>query len=144
MMNVTAVKGREVNIKVSGKLANGESVSSSKKFRIKDIPRPVGTVRGEDGAIKMARNALSIASIGAILPDFDFDIKLKVTGFKFKVEGQPTASVRGGRLDAKAKSALRKAKRGSSIQIIDIKARLTTNAKYRLKKISPVIVELTN
>ncbi len=144
MMNVTTVKAREVSIKVSGKLANGATVSDSKKFRIKDIPRPVGTVRGEDGSIKMARNALEISSIGAILPDFDFDIKLKVTGFKFKVEGQPTVRVRGGRLDSKAKSALRKAKRGSSVQIIDIKAQLTTNAGYKLKKISPVIVELTN
>ncbi len=144
MMNVTTVKSREVSIRVSGALANGTTVSDSKKFRIKDIPRPVGTVRGEDGSIKMARNALSISSIGAILPDFDFDIKLKVTGFKFKVEGQPTVSIRGGRLDSKAKSALRKAKRGSSVQIIDIKAQLTTNAGYKLKKISPVIVELTN
>ena len=144
MMNVTAVKSREVNIKVSGKLANGTTVSDSKKFRIKGIPRPVGTVRGEDGAIKMARNALEISSVGAILPDFDFDIKLKVTGFKFKVEGQPTVSVRGGRLNAAGKSALRKAKRGSSVQIIDIKAQLTTNSGYKLKKISPVIVELTN
>ncbi|WP_459211545.1 type IX secretion system motor protein PorM/GldM [Aquimarina rhabdastrellae] len=144
VMNVTSVKGREVNIKVSGKLPNGTSVSDSKKFRIKDIPRPVGTVRGEDGAIKMAKNALSISSIGAILPDFDFDIKLKVTGFKFKVEGQPTVSVQGNRLNSKAKSALKKAKRGSSVQIIDIKARLASNAGYRLKKISPVIVELTN
>ncbi|MCX2763632.1 gliding motility protein GldM [Aquimarina muelleri] len=144
MMNVTTVRAREVSIKVSGKLPNGATVSDSKKFRIKDIPRPVGTVRGEDGSIKMARNAVEISSIGAILPDFDFDIKLKVTGFKFKVEGQPTVSVNGGRLNAKAKSALRKAKRGSSVQIIDIKAQLTTNAGYKLKKISPVIVELTN
>ncbi|AXT62626.1 gliding motility protein GldM [Aquimarina sp. AD10] len=144
MMNVTTVKAREVSIKVSGKLANGTSVSDSKKFRIKDIPRPVGTVRGEDGSVKMARNALQISSIGAILPDFEFDIKIKVTGFKFKVEGQPTASVRGGRLDAKAKSALRKAKRGSAVQIFDIKAQLSNNASYKLKKISPVIVELTN
>ncbi|WP_108867421.1 gliding motility protein GldM [Aquimarina aquimarini] len=144
MMNVTSVKAREVSIKVSGKLPNGTTVSDSKKFRIKGIPRPVGTVRGEDGSIKMARNALEISSVGAILPDFDFDIKLKVTGFKFKVEGQPTVRVPGGRLNAKAKSALRKAKRGSSIQIIDIKAQLATNSGYKLKKISPVVVELTN
>ncbi|MFC5048257.1 gliding motility protein GldM [Aquimarina hainanensis] len=144
VMNVTTVKSREVSIKVSGKLPNGSSVSDSKKFRIKDIPRPVGTVRGEDGSIKMSKNALQIASVGAILPDFDFDIKLKVSGFKFKVEGQPTVSVSGGRLNSQAKSALRKAKRGSSVQIIDIKARLTTNKGYKLKKISPVIVELTN
>ena len=144
MMNVTTVKGREVAIKVSGKLPNGTSVSDSKKFRIKDIPRPVGTVRGEDGSIKMSRSGLDKSSIGAILPDFDFDIKLNVTGFKFKVEGQPTISVNGSRLDSRAKSALRKAKRGSSVQVIDINAKLATNSGYRLKKISPVIIELSN
>ena len=78
MMDVTTVKAREVAIKVSGKLPNGATVSDSKKFRIKDIPRPVGTVRGEEGSIKMSRSGLDKASIGAILPDFDFDIKLKV------------------------------------------------------------------
>ncbi len=144
VMDVTTVKSREVSIKVSGKLPNGTSVSDSKKFRIKDIPRPIGTVRGEDGAIKMSKKALEISSIGAILPDFEFDIKLKVTNFKFKVEGQPTVSISGGRLNSKAKSALKRAKRGSSVQIIDIKAKLTTNSGYKLKKISPVIVELTN
>ena len=144
VMDVTTVRAREVAIKVSGKLPNGTSVSDSKKFRIKDIPRPVGTVRGEEGSIKMSRSGLDKASIGAILPDFDFDIKLKVTGFKFKVEGQPTISVNGGRLSSKAKSALRKAKRGSSVQVIDIKAQLASNSGYKLKKISPVIIELSN
>ncbi|UZO81415.1 gliding motility protein GldM [Aquimarina sp. ERC-38] len=144
VMDVTTVRSREVDIKVSGKLPNGTSITSSKKFRIKDIPRPVGTVRGEEGSIKMSKSGLDKASIGAILPDFDFDIKLKVTGFKFKVEGQPTISVNGGRLSSKAKSALRKAKRGSSVQVIDIKAQLASNSGYKLKKISPVIIELSN
>ncbi len=144
IMDVTTVKARQVNIKVTGKLPNGTTVSDSKKFRIKDIPRPVGTVRGEDGELKMSKSAIEKSSIGAILPDFDFDLKLKVTNFKFKVDGQPTVSVSGGRLNSRAKSVLKKAKRGSSVQIIDIKAQLTNNAGYKLKKISPVIVELTN
>ncbi|MBW1295511.1 gliding motility protein GldM [Aquimarina litoralis] len=144
VMNVTSIKSREVAIKVSGKLPNGSSVSDSKKFRIKDIPRPVGTVRGEDGSIKMSKSGMQKASIGAILPDFDFDIKLDVTSFKFKVSGQPTINVRGRRLDSRAKSALKKAKRGSTVQVMDIKAQLKTNKGYKLKKISPVIIELTN
>ncbi|AXT56804.1 gliding motility protein GldM [Aquimarina sp. MMG015] len=144
VMNVTTVKAREVAIKVSGKLPNGTTVSDSKKFRIKDIPRPVGTARGEDGSIKMSKSGLEKASIGAILPDFDFDIKLDVTSFKFKVSGQPTINVRGRRLDSRAKSALKKAKRGSTVQVMDIKAQLKTNKGYKLKKISPVVIELTN
>jgi len=144
LMNVTTLKAREVKINVSGKLANGTVVSDSKKFRVKDIPRPVGTVRGEDGAVKMQKSALNVSSIGAILPDFDFDIKLKVSGFKFKVPGQPTVRVSGSRLNSQAKSILKKAKRGSTVQVFDIEAKLASNSRYKLKKVSPIIVELTN
>jgi gliding motility-associated protein GldM len=143
-MNVTTLKQREVKINVSGKLPGGETVSDSKTFRIKDIPRPVGTVRGEEGSIKMQRNGLEISTIGADLPDFDFQLKLNVTGFKFRVPGQPTVRVNGSRLDSRAKSTLRRAKRGETVQIFDIEAGISGNSGYKLKKVSPVIIELTN
>lgn len=144
VMDVTTVQAREVTINVSGKLPGGESVSDSKTFRIKDIPRPVGTIRGEDGAVKMQRNALEISTVGATLPDFDFELGLNVTGFKFQVSGQPTVQVRGSSLDAAAKAALRRAGRGETVQIFDIEASLSGNSGYMLKKVSPVFVELTN
>jgi gliding motility-associated protein GldM len=144
MMDVTTVKGREVTINVTGSLLDGTKVSDQAKFRIKDIPKPTGTVRGEDGFIKMQRNSLEISTIGAKLDDFDFDLKLNVSGFKFKVPGQPTINCSGSKLNSRAKAALRKAKRGSSVQIFDIKAKMASNSGYRLKKVSPVIVELTN
>ncbi|WP_010521570.1 gliding motility protein GldM [Aquimarina agarivorans] len=143
-MNVTNVKKREVKIVVSGKLPNGKVVSDSKTFRIKDIPRPVGTVRGEDGSIKMTKSSLAVSTIGAILPDFDFNLKLKVTGFKIKVPGQPTSRVSGNKLNSAARAALKRAKRGESVQIFDINAKLASGSSYRVKKVSPVIVELTN
>ena len=142
-MNVTSLKQREVKINVSGTI-NGQKVADSKTFRIKDIPRPVGTVRGEDGSVKMSKSSLSASTIGAILPDFDFNLKLNVTGFKIKVPGQPTARVSGSKLNSQAKSALKRAKRGESVQIFDINAKLATGGSYRVKKVSPVIVELTN
>ena len=136
--------GREVTINVSGTLADGSKVSDSKQFRIKDIPRPTGTVRGESDIIKMQRNALEISSIGASLPDFDFDLKLNVTGFKFNVPGQPTVQVNGSRLDARAKGVLKRAQRGETVQIFDINAQIQGNSSYKLKKVSPVLIELTN
>lgn len=144
MMNVTTVQGREVTINVNGTLPDGSKVSDAARFRIKDIPKPTGTVRGEDGAIKMQRTSLEISTIGAKLDDFDFDLKLNVSGFKFKVPGQPTINVTGSKLNSRAKAALRKAKRGSNVQIFDIQAKIASNTSYRLKKVSPVIIELTN
>ncbi|MGB7843770.1 MAG: gliding motility protein GldM [Salinimicrobium sp.] len=144
MMNVTTLQAREVTINVSGELPGGERVSDSKTFRVKDIPRPVGTVRGEDGTVRMQRQNLEISTIGASLPDFDFDLDLRVTGFKFKVPGQPTIQVRGQKLDKSAKDALRRAGRGEAVQIFDVEAQLAGNSSYKLKQVSPVFVELTN
>ena len=144
VMNVTSLQAREVAINVSGKLPGGETVSDSKTFRIKDIPTPVGTVRGEDGTVKMQRNSLEISTISANLPDFDFNLDLNVSGFSFKVMGQPTIRVNGNKLDSSAKAALRRAGRGETVQIFDIQAGIAGNSSYKLKKVSPVIVELTN
>lgn len=143
VMDVTRVQGREVTINVTGTLPNGEPVRDAAKFRIKDLPKPTGTVRGEDGNIKMQRNALDISTIGAKFDDFDFNLPLNVTGFKFKVFGQPTINVRGNKLDSRAKAVLRKAKRGAAVQIFDIEAK-AQGVSVILKKVSPVIIELTN
>ena len=139
--------GREVAINARGTLPDGQAVNTTTTFRIKDSPRPTGTIRGEDGdggCVRMQRQGLEIASVGAILPDFDFDINLNVTGFKFKVSGQPTVVVSGRKLNAQAKSALRRAKRGETVQIFDVSANIANNSGYKLKKISPVCIELTN
>ncbi len=136
--------GREVSINVSGTLPDGSKVSDSKQFRIKDIPSPVGTVRGESDIIKMQRNTLKIADIGASLPDFDFDLDLRVTGFKIKVPGKPTVAVSGHKLNSQAAALLNQAARGETIQIFDINAEIAGNNSYKLKKVSSVFIELTN
>ena len=146
IMDVTTVKGREVKINVTGTI-DGKSFPSSKTFRIKDIPRPTGTIRGEDGGagpVRMQRQGLEISSIGAALLDFDFDLILKVTDFSFKVAGQPTVKVSGNKLNSQAKNALKRAKRGETVQIFDIHAKISGNSSYKLPRISPVFVELTN
>lgn len=136
--------GRTVSITASGKLPDGQTIRTSSEFRIKDIPRPSGSIRGESGTAKMGKNNLEIATVGALLEDFDFDLNLAVSGFKFKVPGQPTVSVNGNKLDARAKSALQRAGRGDAVQIFDIEAYITNNKNYKLKKVSPVVVEITN
>lgn len=137
-------KGRTVTITASGTLPDGQTVSSKSEFRIKDIPRPAGTVSKQDGTVKLPRANMEIATIGAMLEDFDFDLNLAVSGFKFKVPGQPTVSVKGNKLNGMAKTALKRAKRGDVVQIFDIEAYITNNKSYKLKKVSPVVVEITN
>ena len=143
IIDVTGYKGKTVAIKVKG-IANGKPVSDSKTFRVKNIPPPLGTVRGETGMIKMPKRNLEVSTIGATLPDFDFDIKLGVRSFDFKVPGQPTLRVNGTRLNSKAKSLLRRVKRGQTVQIYNINAYLKGKSGYKIKKVAPVIVEIIN
>ncbi len=140
-------QGRTVSINASGTLPDGQKISTNSEFRIKDIPRPIGSIRGETGdggCVRMQRQGLEISSVGAALEDFDFDLALSVTGFSFKVSGQPTVVVSGNKLNSNAKSALGRAKRGETVQIFDINATISGNSGYKLKKISPICIELTN
>ena len=140
-------QGRTVTITARGTLPDGEQISTPSEFRIKDIPRPTGTIRGEDGdggPVRMQRQGLEISEVGAVIPDFDFDLSLRVTGFSFKVSGQPTVKISGNKLNQQAKTALRRARRGETVQIFDINANISGNSGYKLQKISPVFIELTN
>jgi gliding motility-associated protein GldM len=138
-------KGKEVSIRVSGTTNDGELIKSPPvKFRIKDIPAPAASIRKQIGVIRMPKSSLSKSEIGAELIDFDFDLKLKVSSFKIKVPGQSTVIVQGTRLNPRAKKALQKARRGDVINIFDLKASIVGNSSYRLKKVLPLSVELTN
>lgn len=135
--------GREVTIKVNATLDDGSPAGDSKTFRIKDIPKPTGTISGQDGSVKLPKRNLEIGTIGAKLDDFDFELNIQVTSFKIKVPGQPTVQCTGTKMNGQAKSAIQRARRGDGVQIFDIKASIPGNS-YQLKGVSPVFVEITN
>lgn len=140
---MTPGQGREVTIKVSGTMQDGTPVSTSPKtFRIKDIPTPLGAVRKETGYVKMPKTTLERVTVSAELPDFDFDLKLNTTGFKIKVPGQSTVIVSGNKMNAQARKAIAKAKRGDIIGIFDIKSSLSGNSGYKIKDASAVSIEI--
>ena len=136
--------GKEVSINVTGTLPDGSKVSDKATFRIKEIPKPNGSIAGQVDNATLPRANVEIATIGAVLDDFDFDLPIGVTSFTIKVPGQPSVNVQGNKLNSQAKAALRKAKRGDGIQIINIKAKILDGNPTKLKGVSPVLVELSN
>ncbi|MFY0603851.1 MAG: gliding motility protein GldM [Flavobacteriaceae bacterium] len=135
--------GDKVTITVSATLPNGTPVSSDKEFRVKDIPAAAGTVRDDFGVVRMPKTSLGRTPIGAALPDFVFDLKLDVLGFTIKVPGQLAVKVNGTQLDARAKAALAKSRRGDVITIFDIKA-VESKSRTPIKKVLPVSIEISN
>jgi gliding motility-associated protein GldM len=135
-------KGKEVKINVSATLPDGSPVTSSSVFRIKGIPAPVATARNQYGMIKMPKTTVQKVTIGAALPDFVFDLNLKITGFSLKVPGSPTVIVKGTKMNAAAIRALGKARKGDQITIFDVKASLVGNSGYFLKKVNPLVIQI--
>ena len=136
--------GKEVTINVTGKLPDGTNVSDRATFRIKDIPKPSGSIAGQQDKISLPRTNLEIATITAVLNDFDFELPITVTSFKVKVPGQPSVTVTGNKMNEQAKAQIRKASRGDGIQIFEIKAQIVGNSSYKLPTVSVVYVEITN
>jgi gliding motility-associated protein GldM len=134
--------GNEAVINVTGTLPDGSKVSDKKTFRIKGIPGPVGTIRGEMGVVKGPKTSLEISTVGAKLVDFDFEVGLDVVGFNFKVTGQPTVVVPGNKLNAQCKAVLAKAGRGDQVTISEIKTKLVGAGSYMLPRTAPVIYEI--
>ncbi|NEV94831.1 gliding motility protein GldM [Psychroflexus sp. YR1-1] len=135
--------GTEVKISVVGEI-DGQKFPSSSTFRIKSLPRPTPTVRGqmqEGSAIQMPKNALKVSPIGATFENFDFDIKPVVKRFTMSIPGQPSVVVNGSRLDRKAQELLDLARAGDIVQIFDIKADVPG---VNVKNMPAILVQLTN
>ena len=135
-------QGTELTINVNAKLPDGKTVSDKKTFRIKGIPGPSGTIRGEMGVVKGPKNSLEVSTVGAKLVDFDFEVGLDVVGFNLKVSGQPTVVVQGNKLNAQCKAVLSKAGRGDQVTISEIKTKLSGAGSYMLPRTAPVIFEI--
>lgn len=135
--------GNEVKINVTAKLSSGKTINTPKTFRIKDIPAAAGTVRGKFGIVPMPKSSLNNTPIAAELPDFVFDLELVVQSFTIKVPGQLGVKCIGTQLNARAKKALAKARRGDVITIFDIKA-IEKAKGTKIKEVLPVSIQITN
>jgi len=112
----------EVTIVVTGTF-EGQKFSSSKKFRIKDIPKPEGAILRTTGAVKLAKQNILVGELSVAFNDFDFDLTTKVNSFRILVPGQPSVVVNGSRVSASpaAAAAVNRAKKGDIIQISEIR-----------------------
>jgi len=140
---LTPGSGSEVKINVTG-VIDGKEYPSSAKFRIKGLPRPTPTIRGQvqqGGAIKLPRQALKVSPIGAKFENFDFDLQPVVKRFTMKIPGQPSIVVNGNRLDQNAKEALDLAGNGDIIQIFDVKADVPG---VNVKNMPALLIQITN
>lgn len=115
-------QGNEVTIVVTGEI-EGQKFSSSKKFRVKGLPKPEGAILRTTGAVKLAKANIAVGEISVMYDNFDFDLTTRVTSFRILVPGQPSQVVQGNRISSNpaAAAAVNRAKKGDIIQISEIR-----------------------
>lgn len=138
---MTPGTGKDIRISVTATLPDGTQMTSSKLYRIKDIPKPMATVRKESGYVKMPKSSLAKTTVRVELPDFLFDLDFTIQSFKIKVPGQATITVNGNKMNAQAQAAINKARVGDVIGIFDVKSSIQ-GVSLNVKDASPVTIEI--
>lgn len=141
---VKPMAGKELKINVTGTLPDGSKVSDSKTFRIKDLPKPLGSMFNMEGdVINLPANSVSVGKVEAGYgPDFDFQLPLTVQSFVLAVPGQAPLPVQGSTMSPQAQAAIKKAKRGDIIRIFEIKAKAPSVPQLKIPTVSPITIEV--
>ncbi|MDR2123284.1 MAG: gliding motility protein GldM [Flavobacteriaceae bacterium] len=129
--------GTSTTFTISGTTNSGKTVSNAVTFRIKNIPKAQGQIRGTN-VLSIPASSLPNQTVSAGIPDFEFPVSFSVTGFKVKVTGQPTTTVSGSSLRAAA-GALAKARAGDQVLIFDISA---VASGISQQNISPIVINV--
>lgn len=129
--------GKTVEFTVTGTTPKGKIVKETRVYRIKNLPKPQGMVRGES-TLSLPVSSVGKITVEAGFPNFLFEIKATVVGFKVKVPGKLTIDCKGNRMNTEAKAAVANLRRGQSLQIFGIKAKSTVP----IKDATPVIITI--
>jgi gliding motility-associated protein GldM len=136
------IQGEDATVTVTGKLPSGESVSDKRVFKVRNIPAPAASIRGQVGSARGNKNDLLVSTINVMFPDFVFDVKANVVSFEVSVPGNARIIVQGNKFNAQAQAAINKATRGDIIVISNVKTTLEGAAGYRMRDSTPFTWEI--
>lgn len=102
--------GKDVTIGVTG-TTDGKSINlGNNVFRVKPVPNPVAKFAGKMGGIISGNKIASENEVTAVIENFEFDVKVRVTKFNITiVKPRQEAQIiycQGDNLNAQAKAAL--------------------------------------
>jgi len=138
--NVTQTRGSKVNIVVTATMPDGgRQTFPAQVYRVKGLPSPEGTIAKKNEA-RLPKANIKVLPVEATFKNFDFDLKLRVTGFTLKIPGKPAIKVAGNKMNAQAKRAIDRAR--GEIYIRDIKAKIVGNSAYRIGHVSPITIQV--
>lgn len=127
-----------LNLKV---FAEGKLLDS-REFRVKSIPEPRATVAHSSGGDISKSEFLAQAGVSAELPNFEFDVAYKVSGFSVSIKNnrqEISHESHSNRFTPQQKSIIQNAKPGSMIYIDNIKAQGPDGA---VRALAPIVFRI--
>ena len=116
----------KANITLSGKKKDGSTFTGTSEFRVLRIPDPVPEVGGKSGGKMGTGEMKAQTGVAAMLKDFVFDARFKVTGFEMTLaergEDLLTCVNQGAKFGGQCASLINRAKVGSVYYFDNIKA----------------------
>lgn len=137
---VTPTGGNQVTLTISGKDPKGKTISQSFPFRVKNVPPPVGEIRGQS-VVSMPASSIPNQTVSVNMPDFDFPVSFSVNSFMFKVPGKPAMQVSGNSLRS-VEGLVRNLRSGDIAYVFKINATATGLGNQQLKEIPPVVINV--
>lgn len=137
---VTPGAGSTATLTISGRDPKGKTISQSFPFRIKNIPPPIGQIRGQS-VINVPASSIPNQTVTVAMPDFDFPVSFSVNSFMFKVPGKPGMQVSGSSLSSVAGLA-KNLRSGDIAYVYNINATATGLGGQTLKQIPPVVINV--
>ncbi len=116
--------GKKVQVAVTAEVGGAKRSMGSFEYRVKRVPMPVIQIAGIASGPAAKEQLLVSPVLAAILPDFDFNLKLSVTSFTLstvvgKELGNPMMG-RGNRLSDEMIKAIKGARRGQKLYFENI------------------------
>jgi len=121
-------------------IAVSKGLSKNEVLDIIKAKEPLGTIKGISGKVSLTLSSLLKASVGAVYPKKK--LKLNAIEFYLKVPGQASLIIKGNKFNSRAINQLRKAKKGQTISILNIKSKIKEFPTLRIKKATPVYITI--
>lgn len=119
-------QGKRTKVSVYANIGGQRRLIGTSNWRVKKVPNPVAQVAGMSGGSIRKERLIAEDGIMAILEDFDFDFKYKVTQFNVQVTGAGGYTniweAKGNRFTPEQKEQFRALNPSSFVYIANIKA----------------------
>ncbi len=131
--------GKRTKVTVYANINGKRRIIGTSVWRVKQVPDPVAQVAGQAGGDIRKERIQIEDGVMAVLEDFDFDFKYRVTQFEVQTSGVAGYAIikksKSNRFTAEQKKQLRNAKPQSIVYISNIKA---IGDDGRTRKLNPI------